>query len=304
MHVVIIADMEGVSGIETYEMTVRSHPAYAEGLRLLAAEVNALAEAAFEAGASSVSVIDWHGGGGNLRPELLHRRVVIVPEDLTRGYDVAILSGFHAMAGTEHAFLSHTMTGGLALTLEGRPAGELALLSRWAGEHGIPVGLVTGDRATSLEAETWLDQTPTLTVKQAVAWDRAAALPVEQAHRALREMVGRVLGRPDRWWVYRPARPVEARVRLRCATELAARIPGVSLEDGSLQVRLPSVKALIDLIDVLTVLMRFEEQRELLEAIAADPAAGLVLERERARRRQQLRLEGPWPNASSTSKTG
>lgn len=289
MRVLIIADMEGISGIESYEVTVRSHPAYREGVRLMAAEVNALAEAAFEAGAGSVSVIDWHGGGGNLRPELLHPRVAVVPEDLSRGYDVAILSGFHAMAGTENAFLSHTMTGGLALMLEGRPAGELALLSRWAGEHEIPIGLVTGDRATSLEAETWLDQTPTLTVKQAVAWDRAAALPVEQAHQALRQMVARVLGRPDRWWVYRPARPVDALVRLQRATELAARIPGVSLVDGSLRVTLPSVKALIDLIDVFTALMRFEEQRELLEAIAADPAAGLILEREQARRRGQVR---------------
>jgi len=296
MRVLIIADMEGVSGIESYEATVRSHPAYREGVRLMAAEVNALAEAAFEAGAGSVSVIDWHGGGGNLHPELLHPRVAVVPEDLSRGYDVAILSGFHAMAGAENAFLSHTMTGGLALMLEGRPAGELALLSRWAGEHEIPIGLVTGDRATSLEAETWLDQTPTLTVKQAVAWDRAAALPVEQAHQALRQMVARVLGRPDRWWVYRPAGPVEALVRLQRATELAARIPGVSLVDSSLRVTLPSVKALIDLIDVFTALMRFEEQRELLEAIAADPAAGLILERERARRRGQLRRAGPWPS--------
>jgi len=61
-------------------------------------------------------------------------------------------------------------------------------------------------------------------------------------------------------------------------------------------VTLPSVKALIDLIDVFTALMRFEEQRELLEAIAADPAAGLILERERARRRGQLRRAGPWPS--------
>ncbi len=289
MRVLIIADMEGVSGIETYEATVRTHPAYAGGVQLMAAEVNALAEAAFEAGAVSVSVIDWHGGGGNLRPDLLHPRIAVVPEDLGRGYDVAILSGFHAMAGAENAFLSHTMTSGLALTLEGRAAGELALLSRWAGEHEIPIGLVTGDRATSLEAETWLDQTPTLTVKQAVAWGRATALPVEQAHRALREMVARVLGRPDRWWVYRPTRPVEALVRLQRATALAARIPGVSMEDGSLRVRLPSVKALIDLIDVFTALMRSEEQRELLEAIAADPAASLILERERARQRERLR---------------
>jgi D-amino peptidase len=295
MRVLVIADMEGVSGVETVEATTRGHPAYAEGVQLFAAEVNTLAEAAFEAGASHVSVIDWHGGGGNLRPELLSPRLELAPEDLTRSYDVAILSGFHAMAGTDGAFLSHTMTGGLELVFEGRPAGELALLSRWAGEHAIPVALVTGDRATSLEAEVWLDQTPTLTVKQAVAWDRAAALPVEQAHRALREAVTRALRRPDRWWVYRPTRPVDARVRLRCATELATRVPGVSLADGWLVVRLPSVKGLIDLLDVFAALMRVEEQRELLEAIASDPAARLVLERERARQREQFRRLESWP---------
>lgn len=293
MRVLVIADMEGVSGIETYEATVRGHPQYADGVRLLAAEVNTIAAAAFDAGARSVSVIDWHGGGGNLSPALLDPRVTVVPEDLTLGYDVAILSGFHAMAGTAHAFLSHTMTSGLALEFEGRPAGELALLSRWTGEHRIPVGLVTGDRATSLEAETWLDQTPTLTVKQAVAWDRADVLPVEDAHRALREMVARVLSRPDRWWAYRPVQPVEAVIRLDRATELASKIPGLSLVDGALQTSLPSVKALIDLIDVLTALMRFEEQRTLLETLASDPAAGAVLERERARLRERRARMGP-----------
>src|SRR5690606_29402869 len=162
-RVLIIADMEGVTGITQVEECRLQAPEFERGVRLLATEVNEIAASAREAGATSVSVIDWHAGGGNLKPGLLADGVEIVPEDLSVGYDVVLLTGFHAMAGTPDAFISHTMSQAVTLEMNGEQAGELALLSRWAGDNGIPVALAAGDRAAMREAATFLPGTPTFT---------------------------------------------------------------------------------------------------------------------------------------------
>ncbi|HET9017179.1 MAG TPA: M55 family metallopeptidase [Thermomicrobiaceae bacterium] len=296
MRVLVIADMEGISGIETVEACAPDDPAYPEGQRLLAAEVNALAGAARAAGASDVGVIDWHGSSDNLDPAALGPGVRRVAEDLSVGYDVACLIGFHAMAGTRPAFISHTMFRGLALEVAGRPTGEIGLISRWAGEWGVPVALVAGDRAATLEAEAFLPETPTLTMKQARSWDRADALPVEQAHAALRAEVARALARPDRWHVYRPETPVRFRLRLREGGATAARLPWLAAEDGGwLAGELPTVRGLIDLIDVLAALGAGARRAALLGRLRDDPAAGPALRREEAAARARAAQENPWP---------
>ena len=296
MRVLVIADMEGISGIETVDACAPGHPEYPGGQERLAAEVNVLAEAAFAAGASSVSVIDWHAGGGNIEAHALDARVRIVAEDLSSGYDVAFLIGFHAMAGTRPAFISHTMFRGLALEIDGRATGELGLLSRWAGEWGLPVALVAGDRAATREAEEFLPETPTLTMKLAQSWDRADALPVERTHAALRAEVARTLGRPEGWRVYRPQTPVRFRLRPREGAEVAARLPWLTREDGGwLSGELPQVKDLIDLIDVLSALSGAEQRAELLRRLRDDPVAGAALRREEAAARERAARENPWP---------
>lgn len=295
-RVLIVADMEGIGGIASLEECTPGHPAYETGTALLTGEVNALADAAFAAGARAVSVIDWHAGGGNIRRDQLDSRVQVVAEDLTTGYDVMVLCGFHAMAGTRQAFLSHTMTRGLVLEIDGAPAGELTLLSRWAGEAGIPIALVTGDRAASLESETWLPETPTVTVKSARSWDRADPLPVERVREALRAEVARVLERPDRWRSYRPETPIRFRLRLRAAYSLAARLPWLEPgEDGWLAGSVPTTKALIDLIDVLSALMEAERRADMLRRLREDPAVAALLREEQMASLARARRKNPWP---------
>ena len=296
MRVLVIADMEGISGIETVESCAPGDPAYPAGQRLLAAEVNAVAEAAFDTGATGGSVIDWHGNSDNIDPAALDPRARIAAEDLSVGYDVAFLIGFHAMAGTRPAFISHTMFRGLALEMAGRPTGELGLLSRWAGEWGVPIALVAGDRAATQESETFLPETPTLTTKLARSWDRAEALPVEQAHAALRAEVARTLGRPERWRAYRPQTPVRFRLRLREGGATAAKLPWLEASEGDwLAGELPTVRGLIDLIDVLAALGTGARRGALLNRLRDDPAAAEALRREEAGARARAALENPWP---------
>ncbi|HEU4793707.1 MAG TPA: M55 family metallopeptidase [Nitrolancea sp.] len=294
-HFLIVADMAGVSGIETLEACMPGHPEYPDGTALLTAEVNALASAAYQSGASAVSVIDWHGDGRNLREDRLDTRVRVAPRDLSSGYAAAFLTGFHSMAGTRPGFASQTMAPGMVLELNGQPVGELGLVSRWLGEHEIPMALITGDRAASLEAEAFVFDTPTLTVKQARSWDRADSLPVERAHEVLRAAVTRVLGRRDRWRIYRPELPARIRLRVRHASDLVAKIPGLTREEGGwFTVVLPTINAVIDLVELVAALLAADQQAGLLGTLAADPAAASTLDQARREELALMIRENPW----------
>jgi D-amino peptidase len=260
MRVLIIADMEGISGIAVVEACRRGEPEYASGVRMLADEVNVLARVAFDAGAFSVSVIDWHAGGGNLLPELLDSRVPIVEEDLTVGYDVALLTGFHPMHGDPRGFISHTMYGGIIVEVSGRQVGELWLLSRWAGMHGIPVALVSGDQAAIYEAARDLPGTPGVVVKTARSWVEADVLPLAEAHGRLVEATRQALSIPDAWHTYRVDDPISFRIKLDPEPELVGRVPALRRDpEGWLAGEVLDPRQLIELIDSVAA-MRVAER--------------------------------------------
>jgi D-amino peptidase len=255
MRVLIVADMEGVSGIAHINACARSQPEYGPGVRLLADEVNVLARAAFEAGASSVSVIDWHGGGGNLSEELLDERVPIVEEDLTAGYDVVLLTGFHPMSGDPDGFISHTMYRGITVEVNGRPVGELWLLSRWAGTHHVPIALVTGDKAAIAEAALDLPETPGVAVKTALSFAEAEVVPVATAHQLLFDVTVAALSETDGWRIYRADGPLAFRLKLDPEPEQMIQIPTLRRDaDGWLVGEAMEARQLIELIDAVAAM--------------------------------------------------
>lgn len=109
---------------------------------------------------------DAHGDGRNLSPASLPE-----PAELIRGYngdplamvqgldasfDVALFVGYHSAAGSSANPLSHTLSMRKVheIRLDGTPASELRIHALAAGGLGVPVALVTGDRALCDEAET------------------------------------------------------------------------------------------------------------------------------------------------------
>lgn len=77
MRVLIMSDMEGVSGIVDWQQVNGGAPMYEEGRRLYTEEINAAVRGAKAAGAEEIVVVDCHGAGGSwqfnsLVPELLH----------------------------------------------------------------------------------------------------------------------------------------------------------------------------------------------------------------------------------------
>src|ERR1700722_3508790 len=113
MKVLVVSDMEGVSGIVKGAQTTGGAPMYEEGRRLYTGEINAAVRGAKAAGATEIVVMDCHGAGGgwtfnSLIPEELDPGCEYVVQNTWTEYvafletqiDAALFVGMHAMAGT------------------------------------------------------------------------------------------------------------------------------------------------------------------------------------------------------------
>jgi len=165
--VFIFTDLEGASGLVSARaggsIGIEDTPAYQMVRRFLTEDVNAAVKGALEAGASEIIVNDAHGSTNhNVLPDELHPAARLerpVPGNWTPGLDrrcdAVFLVGAHAMAGTKNGFLDHTQSSAhiFGWYVNGREVGELGQLAAIAGHFGVPVALVTGDRAATIEAK-------------------------------------------------------------------------------------------------------------------------------------------------------
>src|ERR671938_1193750 len=171
VKVFIVSDMEGVAGIVKWAQTTGGEKLYDEGRVLYTEEINAAVRGAKAAGATEIVVMDCHGAGGDwsfnsLVPELLDPDCEFVVQQEWTEYteflearcDAALFVGMHAMAGTRHGVLNHTVSGQVwqNLWFNGTLVGETGINAALCGQWGCPVVLVTGDDAVCREGKALL----------------------------------------------------------------------------------------------------------------------------------------------------
>ena len=201
MKILIMCDMEGVSGIVTWSQVDGGAPMYEEGRRLYTEEINAAVRGAKRAGASEIVVVDCHGAGGDwtfnsLIPELLdvnctwvaHHAWGRYTELLEAGADACLLVGMHARNNTADGVLCHTISTVKwhNLWFNDDLVGEVGVNAAICGHYGCPVLLVTGDDAVCREAKSYLgDGLTTVAVKKGLSRYSARQIPPVRA----REMI-------------------------------------------------------------------------------------------------------------------
>lgn len=163
MKVYIQTDIEGVSGFCFFENRqdtgIENYYHRQRMCKLFTGEVNAAVLAALEAGADDVIINDSHGSSYNIlfeeldsRCRILHGRAGSPPfwlQDIERGYDVMLLVGMHAMAGTERAQLAHSrwvVNGNIYLS-------EASMAAALAGYYGVKTVFISGDQYVTAEVE-------------------------------------------------------------------------------------------------------------------------------------------------------
>jgi D-amino peptidase len=253
MKILISADMEGISGIVAWPQVTPGHAEYlAHGRPLMAGDVNAAIQGAFEGGADEVVVSDAHEAAGNLLIADLDPRVrlnsgspspfaMLQSLDDTPGPDGVIFVGYHARAGTKKAVLAHTWSSSTirAVWLNDRPTGEIALNAALAGEYGVPVIALTGDQHACAEAQDLLGPALQIAVvKNATGRYAAQCLPLPEARERICEAAAGGVVRLRQGQAapaYRLSAPVRLAVEFVEAQHVdrAFLIPGTERVDGT-----------------------------------------------------------------------
>jgi D-amino peptidase len=246
MRVLIMADMEGVSGIAAWDQVNGGAPMYEEGRRLYTEEINAAVRGAKAAGATDIVVVDCHGAGkdwtfNSLVHDLIDPDCTYVTRHPWGRYtemfqekpesragdaviagggraDVAVMVGMHARAGTPEGVLCHTIstTTWRNLWFNDDLVGEFGINCALCGHYGVPVAVITGDEATCREGRALLgDSLAAVAVKKGLGRYSARHLPPVKARRAIEEGVAVALRDRTRWPApYVPARPTTITVDL------------------------------------------------------------------------------------------
>lgn len=172
MKYLILTDLEGVSGVESFQQTRTYDTAFKrKGMKQLAREVNAcMAGIRLVDPDAAIDVIDGHGTGGLFREDLAecnYFRFTDFNHEAFPQYSALLFVGQHAMAGTIDAPLCHTYS---SLTVQYYRLnevyiGEFAAFSNWAGLNGVPTIFLAGDDKAALEAQMFIPQIETVVTK-------------------------------------------------------------------------------------------------------------------------------------------
>jgi D-amino peptidase len=156
--VLIIYDMEGVSGISEPDMTRFDRPEkYSLGRKSLTADVNAAIRGLKQGGAGAIWIQDGHGSGNSQEPDLLldqtdpratfdFRTIDFDPYStgLDGSLDAIVCIGMHPRART-NGFMAHTWNSDVAFRINGVDFTETHIIAASAARWGVPVIMVSGD---------------------------------------------------------------------------------------------------------------------------------------------------------------
>lgn len=221
MKVYIHTDLEGVSGIDNYDMIQPENERFEEARLRLTEDINAAVAGACDGGATHVMVLDSHGGGGargNVIWEKVDKRAEREPRPAAKwwgrlddSYDATFFIGAHAMAGTINGFLDHTQssTSWYDYYVNGRKMGELAQWAMTAGHFGVPLVMVAGDEAAVAEAYTFFNPVETAAVKRGVGRMGAVLVGLEEAHKRIHDAAFRAMSHVGKAKPFKVTLPME-----------------------------------------------------------------------------------------------
>jgi D-amino peptidase len=200
--------MEGTAGVCSWKQCdpsdTQEYPHYR---RLMTREVRAAIAGAREGGARHVLVNDSHWSMHNLLfdelPDDDELRVISgapKPWSMMEGLDsecaAAFFTGYHAKAG-DAATLAHTYSEAIyRVTVNETACSEALLNAALAGSHGVPVVLITGDRAIVEETARALPWAVGVAVKDAIGFSAVNSMTPHSAREAIhagaREAMARI----------------------------------------------------------------------------------------------------------------
>ena len=184
-RVLFALDLEGVNHVvgEPYSGLSRDTSQWCIAREQAVLEVNAAAEALFEAGVEKIGLWDNHGGGNNIDGALLDERITLLSVDpkLPRmyfadgEYDCICFFGYHTMEGTLGGVLAHTMSSKSIqyYKLNGQYIGEVDMDAYIAAEKGMPSVFFAGGDIACRQARRAVSHIVTVDTKKELSRNEA-----------------------------------------------------------------------------------------------------------------------------------
>jgi D-amino peptidase len=184
-------------------------------------------------------VSDAHGDMGNILPQKLDQRADLVqgtpktPLSMMTGigeeFSLAVFIGYHAGAGTPMAILDHTYTGFFTdVRVNGEAWNETHLNAALAGTFGVPVGMVSGDRACCEQAKERLPWVRTIVVKEGLGNRVGIMHSPSRARAAIRGLMRETIKGLEKLEVFRPEGPFTLEIDYggTAGADMASLMPG------------------------------------------------------------------------------
>jgi D-amino peptidase len=233
--------MEGIAGIVHSDQVTMGGNDYQLARRWMTEEANAAIQGAIDAGATEIVVNDSHSTMRNLiAGEINPAARLITGSPKTLGmmqgidetFDAVIFIGYHARAGTADAILDHTYSGASvsALRVNGVEIGESEMNAIIAGHYGVPVVMVSGDRAVCSQVKSSLGANiVTSQVKEGIGRYASKTIVPEESQKMIRANAAAALKRVKEFKPYKVAAPfvVEIDFLYSYQAENASLIPGI-----------------------------------------------------------------------------
>jgi D-amino peptidase len=266
--VFISVDMEGITGVVQPAQLGPDGFEYQRAREWMTAEVNAAIQGARDAGPAGIVVCDSHGNGQSVLIDKLPDDVQIVrgfprPLEMMQGIDdtfaAALFVGYHASEWTAGAVRGHTISSArlLGVKLNGMEVSEGIYNAALAGQFGVPVAFVSGDRLAVTQLQTVAPAAEGAIVKEPFGYHSAMTMTPARGQALIRDGVKRAMAKLGRLQPYRVRTPIDLEVgfKLTLDAERAAFIPGLARSDAhSVKGTFPDMIQITKLLQVVTSL--------------------------------------------------
>lgn len=233
--ILILSDMEGVSGVIDKRLIFSGEPFWQNyGRYLLTEDVNAVASVLYSGGIKKIYLSESHNFGKNTVMEYLLPFVTVLPphsaqssmhgklfwEEIyeKRNIKGAIMVGCHAMEG-EAGFLAHSLDSKVFEYIEvnGTKVGEIGLIAGLLGYYNIPLIMVAGDEAAAKEAKKIIPEIVGVAVKRSKSENLLEVLPPDAAQQLIREKTSESLEKLSRIKPFKFEEPVKLSFKVKKA---------------------------------------------------------------------------------------
>ena len=231
--ILILSDMEGVSGIIDRRLAYSGEPFWKNyGRYLLTEEINVIARTVYSMGIKRVYLSESHNMGKNTVMENLLPFITVLPphsaqtnmhgenfwKQLYKEKNIkgAIMVGCHAMAGV-NGFLPHSWDSNIFeyIKVNKEEVGEIGLMAGLLGYYNIPLISVIGDETAAKEAVKIIPEIIGVTVKKSEKGNWLNMLVPDAAHELISKKICKAIKSISRIKVFTFKEPAKLSFRVK-----------------------------------------------------------------------------------------